>query len=104
MFVELNAANAAGLADPLQELGYQYVEAADAPAAISVLETGRRIDLLMTDVGLPGISVAQVNNGYEARLPNEWVGNNPLTDYSLIQEAAEWEKVGIPYRVVYTDD
>jgi len=56
------------------------------------------------DVGLPGIAVAQVNGGYEVRLPNEWVANNPLTDYSLIQEAAEWEKVGIPYRVVYTDD
>jgi exopolyphosphatase/guanosine-5'-triphosphate,3'-diphosphate pyrophosphatase len=38
------------------------------------------------------------------RLPNAWVANNPLTDYSLIQEAAEWEKVGIPYRVVYTED
>ena len=30
--------------------------------------------------------------------------NNPLTDYSLVQEAAEWEKIGRPYRVVYTDD
>ncbi|MFT4064200.1 exopolyphosphatase [Paraburkholderia sp.] len=57
-----------------------------------------------SDVGLPWISVAQVNGGYEVRLPNGWVVNNPLTDYSLIQEAAEWEKVGIPYRVVYTDD
>ncbi|MDE1183737.1 exopolyphosphatase [Paraburkholderia sp.] len=55
------------------------------------------------DVGLPGIDVAQVNGGYEVRLPNDWVANNPLTDYSLIQEAAEWEKVGTPYRVVYTD-
>jgi exopolyphosphatase/guanosine-5'-triphosphate,3'-diphosphate pyrophosphatase len=57
-----------------------------------------------TDVGLPGILVAQANGGYEVRVPNAWVENNPLTDYSLIQEAAEWEKVGIPYRVVYTDD
>lgn len=40
--------------------------------------------------------------GYEVRLPNAWVEQNPLTDYSLSQEAAEWEKVGIPYRVVYT--
>ncbi len=56
------------------------------------------------DIGLPGIRVAQVNGGYEVHLPNEWVANNPLTDYSLIQEAAEWEKVGIRYRVVYTDD
>lgn len=57
-----------------------------------------------TDVGLPGIRVAKTGSGYEVRLPNQWVANNPLTDYSLIQEAAEWEKVGIRYRVVYTDD
>ena len=56
------------------------------------------------DVGLPGISVARVGSGYEVRLPNAWVQSNPLTDYNLIQEAAEWGKVGIPYRVIYTDD
>ena len=57
-----------------------------------------------TDAGLPGIRVAKSNGGYEVRLPNEWVAGNPLTDYSLIQEAAEWEKVGIRYRVIYTDE
>src|SRR5262249_39828357 len=46
-----------------------------------------------TDVGLPGIRVGRLSAGYEVRLPNAWVANNPLTDYSLIQEAAEWEKV-----------
>ncbi len=56
------------------------------------------------DVGLPRIAVGRVNGGYEVRLPNDWVANNPLTDYSLSQEAAEWGKVGMPYRVVYTDD
>jgi len=56
-----------------------------------------------TDAGLPGIRVAKSKGGYEVRLPNDWVSGNPLTDYSLIQEAAEWEKVGIHYRVIYTD-
>ena len=56
------------------------------------------------DVGLPGIRVVQTGNGYEVHLPNGWVANNPLTDYSLVQEAAEWEKVGMRYRVVYTED
>ncbi|MEX3605506.1 MAG: exopolyphosphatase [Burkholderia sp.] len=56
-----------------------------------------------TDAGLPDISVLHVKKGgYEVRLPSSWVEQNPLTDYSLSQEAAEWEKVGIPYRVVYT--
>ncbi|MEK6425430.1 MAG: exopolyphosphatase, partial [Burkholderia gladioli] len=57
-----------------------------------------------TDAGLPEISVSHVKKGgYEVRLPSSWVEQNPLTDYSLSQEAAEWEKVGIPYRVVYTE-
>lgn len=56
------------------------------------------------DAGLPDINVAQMKKGgYEVHLPSAWVQQNPLTDYSLSQEAAEWEKVGIPYRVVYTD-
>ncbi|MEX3629915.1 MAG: exopolyphosphatase [Burkholderia sp.] len=57
-----------------------------------------------TDAGLPEISVSHARKGgYEVRLPSSWVEQNPLTDYSLSQEAAEWEKVGIPYRVVYTE-
>ena len=48
--------------------------------------------------------MAKSHGGYEVRLPNEWVAGNPLTDYSLTQEAAEWEKVGIRYRVIYTDE
>jgi len=52
---------------------------------------------------LPAISVAEAQN-YEVRVPKSWVNDNPLTDYSLIQEAAEWEKIGRAYRVVYTDD
>jgi exopolyphosphatase/guanosine-5'-triphosphate,3'-diphosphate pyrophosphatase len=57
-----------------------------------------------TDAGLPAIRVKQAASGFDVRLPNDWVANNPLTDYSLVQEAAEWEKIGRPYRVVYTDD
>lgn len=54
------------------------------------------------DVGFPAIQVSLVNGGFDVRLPNDWVALNPLTDYSLVQEAAEWEKIGKPYRVVYT--
>jgi PAS domain S-box-containing protein len=38
----------------LEELGYAAVEAADGPSALKVLQSGRRVDLLVTDVGLPG--------------------------------------------------
>ncbi|ATB32921.1 PAS domain S-box protein [Melittangium boletus] len=38
----------------LEDLGYEAVEAHDARAAVPVLEAEGRIDLLVTDVGLPG--------------------------------------------------
>lgn len=38
----------------LEEAGYCPLEAADGPAAMNLLQSDRRIDLLVTDVGLPG--------------------------------------------------
>ena len=44
----------------LEELGYGAIEADDAKTAIPVLQSGRRIDLLVTDVGLPGLNGRQL--------------------------------------------
>ncbi|QKZ05080.1 ATP-binding protein [Pseudomonas eucalypticola] len=38
----------------LRELGYAYIEAAEASGALPVLNSPQRIDLLVSDVGLPG--------------------------------------------------
>jgi PAS domain S-box-containing protein len=38
----------------LEGLGYSVVEAADGASGLRILESGRRVDLLITDVGLPG--------------------------------------------------
>ena len=38
----------------LEELGYTAIEAADGPAGLQVLRSDVRLDLLVTDVGLPG--------------------------------------------------
>jgi PAS domain S-box-containing protein len=38
----------------LQELGYGAIEAADGTSGLNVLQSNARIDLLITDVGLPG--------------------------------------------------
>jgi CheY-like chemotaxis protein len=40
--------------DVLQENGYRAIEAVDGPTAMKLLETDQRVDLLITDVGLPG--------------------------------------------------
>lgn len=44
----------------LGELGYTFVEAADANGAIPILQSGQRIDLLISDVGLPGMNGRQL--------------------------------------------
>jgi CheY-like chemotaxis protein len=41
-------------ADVLGELGYRVLTARDAASALSVLDEHREIDLLFTDIGLPG--------------------------------------------------
>ena len=42
------------VAEILHELGYQCIEASDGVAGLKLLQSGARIDLLVTDVGLPG--------------------------------------------------
>jgi PAS domain S-box-containing protein len=42
------------IADTLGELGYRAIEAADAASGLKVLESDAKIDLLISDVGLPG--------------------------------------------------
>ena len=42
------------VSEVLQQLGYTAIEAPDGPAGLRVLQSSVRIDLLVTDVGLPG--------------------------------------------------
>ncbi len=42
------------VSDVLEDLGYTAIEAADGAAGLRVLQSDARIDLLVTDVGLPG--------------------------------------------------
>jgi len=44
----------------LAELGYHALEAADGQAALPILQSQARIDLLVSDVGLPGLNGRQV--------------------------------------------
>jgi PAS domain S-box-containing protein len=60
MVVEDDAAVRLIVLEVLEELGYEAIEAVDARTAIPVLESNRRIDLLVTDVGLPGMNGRQL--------------------------------------------
>jgi PAS domain S-box-containing protein len=42
------------ISEVLDELGYTAIEAEDGRAALEMLQTQKRLDLLVTDVGLPG--------------------------------------------------
>jgi PAS domain S-box-containing protein len=42
------------IVEVLEEAGYRAIEADDGPGGLRVLETGTEVDLLITDVGLPG--------------------------------------------------
>ncbi|HUD29238.1 MAG TPA: PAS domain S-box protein [Novosphingobium sp.] len=54
----------------LDELGYTAIEAADGPAGLAILQSNRRIDLLVTDIGLPGLNGRQVADGGRASRPD----------------------------------
>jgi PAS domain S-box-containing protein len=42
------------ISDVLEEAGYRVLEAADGPSGLKILQSETRIDLLISDVGLPG--------------------------------------------------
>ena len=53
----------------LQDLGYQTIEAADGPSGLKVLQSAARIDLLITDIGLPGLNGRQVVDAARQQRP-----------------------------------
>ena len=46
--------------DTLEELGYKSIDAHDGPSGLRILQSSQRIDLLITDIGLPGLNGRQV--------------------------------------------
>nr|WP_306456792.1 response regulator [Pseudomonas alliivorans] len=60
LIVEDDPAVRALVSEVLSELGYAFLEAGDSLAAVPILESGQRIDLLISDVGLPGMNGRQL--------------------------------------------
>ena len=48
------------MVEVLHDLGYRALEAGDGPAGLKILQSGERIDLLVSDIGLPGLNGRQV--------------------------------------------
>ena len=60
LVVEDDAAVRMVVLDELSELGYRTISAVDGPSALPILQSDCAIDLLLTDVGLPGMNGRQV--------------------------------------------
>jgi PAS domain S-box-containing protein len=60
LVIEDNPAVRMVIVEVLRELGYHALEAGDAEAAMPVIESSRPIDLLVSDVGLPGMNGRQI--------------------------------------------
>ena len=57
------------IVEVLSELGYRAIEAGDGPKGLEILQSRQRIDLLITDVGLPGLNGRQVADGGRVSRP-----------------------------------
>ena len=57
------------IVEVLTELGYQTLEAADGNAGLVILQSKRPIDLLVTDMGLPGLNGRQIADAGRALRP-----------------------------------
>ena len=55
--------------ETLKELGYAALEAHDGAEALRILRSGARVDLLVTDVGLPGLNGRQVADAARVTRP-----------------------------------
>jgi signal transduction histidine kinase len=72
LLVEDDASVRMLIRDVLQELGYFPIEAAEPEAALPILASDQRIDLMISDVGLPGMNgrqLAEVARKHRPQLP-----------------------------------
>jgi CheY-like chemotaxis protein len=53
----------------LDDLGLEALEASDGPSALEIINSDRRLDLLVTDVGLPGMTGWQLAEAARAARP-----------------------------------
>ena len=55
--------------DLLRDAGYHVLQAKDGPSGLVILESSQRLDLLITDVGLPGMNGRQLADHARASRP-----------------------------------
>ena len=69
LVVEDNDAVRSFTIDTLRDFGFNVVEAVDASEALSILDKNRHVDLLFTDIGLPGLNGRELAGTVQRRYP-----------------------------------
>jgi len=52
-----------------------------------------------SDEDLPKVKICEENGAYQVSIPKEWAQIHPLTEFSLLKEAAEWNRIGRSYEL-----
>ncbi len=58
------------IVEVLSDLGYRAIEAADGNQGLEILQSRRKIDLMITDMGLPGLNGRQIADAGRQLRPN----------------------------------
>jgi signal transduction histidine kinase len=58
------------ITEVLKELGYRHLEASDSREALPILRSGQQIDLMVSDVGLPGMNGRELADLARETLPD----------------------------------
>jgi PAS domain S-box-containing protein len=54
----------------LEDLGYRALECADSTAALRIIQSSQRVDLLVSDIGLPGLNGRQLADAARVKRPS----------------------------------
>ncbi|MGE4043863.1 MAG: PAS domain-containing protein [Acetobacteraceae bacterium] len=79
----------------LSDLGCRTIQAVDGPTGLDVVESGQHLDLLVTDVGLPGLNGRQLADAARAARPGLKVlfmtgyAENAVFDHDLLGDGME---------------
>jgi len=57
------------IVETLNDLGYQALETADSAAALRIVQSSQRVDLLVSDIGLPGLNGRQLADAARVKRP-----------------------------------
>jgi CheY-like chemotaxis protein len=58
------------IVDVLDELGHKVLQASDGPSGLRILQSSQPIELLITDIGLPGLNGRQVADAARVQRPD----------------------------------